>query len=94
MSHLIVEFNEEYNFNKITCVEGHYITDWDGNDITTYCGSKMMFAPANYNLENYYCIEDARHNELMELQKIEMEKQELLNHISEPVEENEVKNEE
>lgn len=94
MKHLIVEFNETYNFNKITCVEGHYITDWDGNDITTYSGSKMMFAPANYNLENYYCVEDARHNELMELQREEMKKQELLNSYSVPVEENEVKIEE
>lgn len=75
MSHLIIEYNEKYNFNKITCPEGHYITDWDKQDIKEYTASTIMYAPTNVNLDNYYCITVDEHSEYMDKQ-LEVLKQE------------------
>ena len=76
MSHLIIEYNEKYNFNKITCPEGHYITDWDKQDIKQYTASTIMYAPTNVNLDNYYCITVAEHSEYMDKQLEELTKEE------------------
>lgn len=66
--HLIVEINEMYNFKKITCKEGHYITDWNKEDILEFTASKIMFAPISTDLSGYYCITDEEYEKLMDEQ--------------------------
>lgn len=66
--HLIVEVNDKLNFKKVTCKEGHYITDWDKVDILKYTSAKTMYCPMNTDLEKFYCITEDEHNELMEKQ--------------------------
>lgn len=68
--HLIIEVNETLNFKKVTCKEGHYITNWDKVDIMQYTSAKVMYCPMGADLEPYYCITEEAHNILME----EMEK--------------------
>lgn len=74
--HLIIEYNEKFNFNKVTCPEGHYITNWDKQDIREYTASKIMFCPTSLDLSNYYCLTEEEHNELMEKQEEEIMKEE------------------
>lgn len=66
---LIVEYNETYNFNKVTCSEGHYLTSWDKQDIKEYSATKLMYCPVNANLDIYYCITDEEHNEYIKKQE-------------------------
>lgn len=80
MSHLIVEFNEKYNFNKITCPEGHLITNWDKEDIKTYTASTVMYTPITYNLNDYYCVTEEEHNELMEKHREAIKQEEAERH--------------
>lgn len=54
--HLLVETNDEYKFLKVTCKEGHYITNWDKEDILEYNSSKIMYCPLNTDLSKYYCV--------------------------------------
>lgn len=75
MSHLIVEYNEKYNFNKITCPEGHYITNWDGNDYKEYTASTIMYAPVTFVLDSYYCITEEEHNAHMVKHREAVEKE-------------------
>ena len=40
---IIVEYNEKYNFNKVTCEQGHYMTTWvEGDDIKTFTASTIL----------------------------------------------------
>lgn len=64
--HLIVEFNEKFNFKKVTCKEGHYITNWDKADIMEYTSAKIMYCPMDTDLEGYYCVTEEEHNDIME----------------------------
>jgi hypothetical protein len=66
--HLIVEINEKLNFKKVTCKEGHYITDWDREDILKYTSSKIMYCPININLDVFYCVTDEENDRLMDEQ--------------------------
>lgn len=66
--HLIVEVNDKFNFKKVTCKEGHYITDWDKVDILKYTSAKTMYCPMNTDLGKFYCVTEDEHNELMEKQ--------------------------
>lgn len=71
---LIIEFNEKYNFNKVTCSEGHYITKWDKIDIKDYTASTVMYCPVTVDLSAYYCVPEDEHIEYMRLHREEMEK--------------------
>ena len=75
--HLKVEVNEKYNYKKVSCTEGHRITNWDKEDIKSFTASTMMFCPMNYDLEQFYCITNeeyetlsAQHREAMEKEMI------------------------
>ena len=74
--HLIIQINEQYNFKKVTCIEGHYLTDWDKNDILEYSATKVMFCPIKLDLSPYYCIDEEEHNNLMEQQLEKMKEME------------------
>ena len=74
---IIVELNEKYNFNKITCTENHYITTWkEGDDIKEYSASTLIYAPTSVDTSVYRCVTEEKHNELMELQRIAIEEEE------------------
>ena len=84
MSHLIIEYNEKYNFNKITCPEGHYITNWNKEDIKEYTASTIMYTPVTFNIDEYYCISEDEHNGYMNRQREILEKEEK-NIMNEPI---------
>ena len=66
MMDFIIEVNDKLNFKKVTCKEGHYITNWDRQNILDYTSAKIMFCPISTDLEPFYCITDEEHNLLME----------------------------
>lgn len=82
---IIVEVNEERKFVKITCSEGHHITDWDGVDYRNYTSARIMYCPIGYDYSSFYCIDEEthlanmeKHLELIEQEKMKMEA-ELIN---------------
>lgn len=75
--HLKIEYNEKYNFNKVTCTEGHYITNWDGENYITYTASTIMYTPTNVNLDEYYCVTEQQHNDNMTKHRFAVEAQML-----------------
>lgn len=74
--HLTIEINEKLNFKKVTCIEGHYITNWDRQNILDYTSAKIMFCPISTDLEQFYCVSDEEHNKLMEELENELKKEE------------------
>lgn len=56
------------NFIKVSCKEGHYLTNWDKQNILQYTDSKVMYCPLNYDLSEFYCVTEAEHNNYMEQQ--------------------------
>lgn len=73
---IIVEYNEKYNFNKITCSEGCLMTTWkEGDDIKEYSASTLIYAPTSVDTSVYRCVTEEKHNELMELQRITIEEE-------------------
>ena len=84
--HLKIEYNEKYNFNKVTCTEGHFITNWDGVDYKDYVASTIMYTPATTNLDNYYCVTEEEHKENMvkHLAAVEAEMVKIESEINEP----------
>lgn len=61
MEHLIIEVMEK--FIKVTCSEGHFITNWDKVNILEYTCAKTMYTPLNADLSTYYCLTDEEHAE-------------------------------
>ena len=57
--HLVIETTEK--FIKVTCSEGHYITNWDKVDILQYTSAKVMYCPLNTDLSTYYCLTEEEH---------------------------------
>lgn len=58
----IIEKNETYNFFKITCTEGHYLTTYkDGDDITLYSDSLEVYTPLTADTSLWHCITEAQH---------------------------------
>lgn len=76
MNELIIEKNEKYNFLTISCEQGHYITNWDKQDIKEFTSAKKIFCPANTDTSQYYCVTEEEYNELMELQEKAMREEE------------------
>ena len=59
---VIIEKNEQYNFFKITCTEGHYLTTYkDGDDIMLYTDSTEVYTPLNADTSLWHCITDEQH---------------------------------
>lgn len=54
---LNIEKNEKYNFIKITCTDGCYITDWnEGDDILEFAFGIEYCCPATIDLTKFRCI--------------------------------------
>lgn len=65
MEHKInIEFNEKFNFYKLTCSEGHCMTDWNKEFIEDFTYSKIIYCPINKDHSNIYCITDEEKNRL------------------------------
>lgn len=59
---VIIEKNETYNFFKITCPEGDYLTTFnEGGDITLYSDSKEVYTPLTADTSLWHCITDEQH---------------------------------
>lgn len=59
---IIVEKNEQYNFFKITCSEGHYLTTFnEGDDITLYSDSKEVYTPLTADTSKWHCVTEEEH---------------------------------
>lgn len=71
--HLIIENREK--FMVVTCSEGHYITNWDKEDVRNYTSAKTMYCPLGYDISEYYCMTEEEHNRLMEQQREILEKE-------------------
>lgn len=71
--HLIVEVNDKLNFKKVTCKEGHYITNWNKENVLEYTSARTMYCPMNTDLEPFYCVTEEEHNDIMERQRIAAE---------------------
>lgn len=58
----IIEKNDKYNFFKITCPEGHYLTTFnEGDDISLYSDSKEVYTPLTADTSLWHCITDEQH---------------------------------
>lgn len=55
-------------YQEIKCNDNHYITNWNKEDILEFADSKIMIAPINYDISNFYCISEEEHNKYMEQQ--------------------------
>ena len=59
---IIIEKNEQYNFFKITCPEGHYLTtDNEGDDISLYSDSKEVYTPLTADTSKWHCVTEEEH---------------------------------
>lgn len=59
---IIIEKNEQYNFFKITCTEGHYLTTYkDGDDITLYSDSLEVYTPLTADTSKWHCVTEEEH---------------------------------
>ena len=59
---IVIEKNDTYNFFKITCSEGHYLTTFnEGDDITLYSDSKEVYTPLTADTSKWHCITDEEH---------------------------------
>ena len=74
--HLIVEINDKLNFKKVTCKEGHHITNWDKVDILDFTSAVIMYCPLNTNLDSFYCITEEEHNALMVEKELKIKERE------------------
>lgn len=59
---IVIEKNDTYNFFKITCSEGHYLTTYnEGDDITLYSDSKEVYTPLTADTSKWHCVTDEEH---------------------------------
>lgn len=59
---IVIEKNDKYNFFKITCTEGHYLTTYnEGDDITLYSDSKEVYTPLTADTSKWHCVTDEEH---------------------------------
>lgn len=71
MEHIInVENFEDKGFKKIWCSDGHYMTDWNKENIEQFTYSKIIYCPISFNHSNIYCITE---EEKERLEKEQME---------------------
>ena len=59
---IVIEKNDKYNFFKITCTEGHYLTTFnEGDDITLYSDSKEVYTPLTADTSKWHCVTEEEH---------------------------------
>lgn len=64
---ILIEKNDKYNFFKITCTEGHYLTTFnEGDDITLYSDSKEVYTPLTADTSKWHCITEEEHTAYIE----------------------------
>lgn len=86
---IIIEKNDKYNFFKITCSEGHYLTTFnEGDDITLYSDSKEVYTPLTADTSKWHCVTDEEHTAYIEAreraieERMEKERQEMMSDTS------------
>lgn len=68
-------------YKEIQCLDGHYITNWNKVDILEFTDTKLMVAPIDYDINNFYCISEEEHNNLMEQQLEKLQEMEKNNNV-------------
>ena len=59
---VIIEKNDKYNFFKLTCTEGHYLTTFnEGDDISLYSDSKEVYTPLTADTSKWHCVTEEEH---------------------------------
>lgn len=59
---IVIKKNDTYNFFKITCSEGHYLTTFnEGDDITLYSDSKEVYTPLTADTSKWHCVTEEEH---------------------------------
>jgi hypothetical protein len=67
--HLSINKNTDYNYYEVSCNEGHYITNWDGEDILAFSACSVLFASLDSDISTFYCITKEQYDELMAKQE-------------------------
>lgn len=81
MAHeILVEKVDSYNFIKLSCSEGHYITDWnEGDDIKNFFYCLVLCCPPDTDITKYRCITAEEGDRLQQMredaEREEMEKE-------------------
>lgn len=59
-----IKITKHEQFIEIKCADGHYISNWDGEDIMKYTAAKVMYCPLDFdiNAHDYYCVTEEEHN--------------------------------
>ena len=57
-THIKTQEFKDKGYLKVWCSEGHYITDWNKENIMDFRFAKTMYCPLGYDLTAYYCITD------------------------------------
>lgn len=90
---IIIEKNDKYNFFKITCSEGHYLTTFnEGDDITLYSDSKEVYTPLTADTSLWHCITNEQHAAYIEArdkaneERIEKERAAMMSDNAAPME--------
>lgn len=81
----VIELVETKNgsFNKTTCEEGHWITNWkEGDDILNFNASKIVCTPLSVDVnKEYRCVSDEEYERLTKEREVKekemMEKERL-----------------
>lgn len=85
MEHELI-YTQKPNFIEITCTQGHYITNWNKEDIIEFADATLMICPLGFDVSGYYCITEEEHNmytqqQIERLKEIE-EEERLKNEIN------------
>lgn len=78
MNNLIIDFNQEHNFYKITCLDEYFITEYkDTEDIINFYDTSSVYCPGSMTVEEikerFHTITEEERNVLMEQKKKVME---------------------
>ena len=74
--HIKTEERKDKGFVKVWCDEGHYITNWDKQDIKDYTDAKIMYCPLIYDISKYYCVTDEEHTRYLAEQEAKAREEE------------------
>lgn len=75
---IIITKYDDKGFIEVKCADGHYISNWDKEDIMNYTAAKLMYCPLDFdiNAHNYYCVTEEQHNAYLALRDAKIKEKE------------------
>ena len=70
------EVRKDKGFVKVWCENGHYITNWNKQNIEDYTDAKIMYCPIGFDISTYYCVSDEEHTRYLEEQEAKAREEE------------------